>query len=119
MPGRKTLGGKLGPPGAGGQGCGPCWLLVGSYARGDAGVGSDLDMVVVVEASDEGFERRAAGYDATNLPVPVDLPVYTQDEWRRMMDRGGRFVETLRRETVWLHGADLLASVDEQDWANG
>jgi len=53
----------------------------GSYGRGDWGVGSDLDMVVIVEDSREPFERRAARFDATGLPVPVDLLVYTRAEW--------------------------------------
>ena len=53
----------------------------GSYARGDWGVGSDLDVVVVLEESTEPFERRAARLDATGLPVPADVLVYTRAEW--------------------------------------
>jgi predicted nucleotidyltransferase len=52
----------------------------GSYARGDWGVGSDLDLVVVVESSDLLFQRRAATWDMIELPVPTDLLVYTQLE---------------------------------------
>jgi predicted nucleotidyltransferase len=33
----------------------------GSYARGDWGVGSDLDVIAVVAFSDEAFTRRALG----------------------------------------------------------
>ena len=32
----------------------------GSYARGDAAVGSDLDLVVLIQESSVPFERRAA-----------------------------------------------------------
>ncbi len=56
----------------------------GSYARGDWGVGSDLDLIVVVEASELPFERRAARWDATRLPVPADLLVYTRGEWETL-----------------------------------
>jgi hypothetical protein len=72
----------------------------GSYARGDAGVGSDLDLVVVVEASDLPFERRGTAWDTTALPVPADLLVYTEAEWARLAaeDRPPRLV----RETVWI-----------------
>lgn len=42
----------------------------GSYARGDAGVGSDLDLVAVVESSPEPFERRALDWDLSSLPIP-------------------------------------------------
>ena len=69
----------------------------GSYARGDWGVGSDLDMVVIVEDSREPFERRAARWDATGLPVPADVLVYTSAEWRRMSGR--------LREVVWVSGS--------------
>src|SRR5438132_2078201 len=34
----------------------------GSYARGDWGVGSDLDLVAVVDESDEPCERRALSW---------------------------------------------------------
>jgi len=69
----------------------------GSYARGDWGVGSDLDVVVVVRESDEPFVRRAAGFDTGELPVPVDLLVYTREEWQGLAQEGGR----LTREVRW------------------
>lgn len=69
----------------------------GSYARGDWGVGSDLDVAVIVEDSAEPFERRAARWDATGLPVPADVLVYTSAEWRRMSGR--------LREVVWVSGS--------------
>jgi predicted nucleotidyltransferase len=57
----------------------------GSYARGDHGVGSDLDLVVVVAESAEPIERRAARWDTTGLPVPADLLVYTRAEWTALV----------------------------------
>lgn len=42
-------------------------------ARGDAGVGSDLDLEAVVEQSALPFERRAVEWDLQSLPVPGDL----------------------------------------------
>ncbi|MBZ5638199.1 MAG: nucleotidyltransferase domain-containing protein [Acidobacteriia bacterium] len=76
----------------------------GSYARGDSGVGSDLDLVAVVGAADEPFERRALSWDLYPLPVPADLLVYTRDEWSRMASGDSRFARTLRAETVWIFG---------------
>ena len=76
--------------------------VFGSYARGDAGVGSDLDLVVVVQADDEPFTRRAARWDVTRLPVPAEVLVYTEAEWNALHERGGRFAETLLREVVWV-----------------
>ena len=74
----------------------------GFYARGDWGVGSDLDLLIVVERSDRPFARRAADWDATNLPVPADVLVYTEGEWKRL-PTGGRFGRTLDREVKWVY----------------
>lgn len=77
----------------------------GSYARGDWGVGSDLDLIVIVRESQHPFERRAVEWDATELPVPVDVLVYTQAEWDAL-ERGGR---SLARETVWVTEPQVAA----------
>lgn len=74
----------------------------GSYARGDWGVGSDLDLVVVVKESTLAFERRAVEWDTTKLPVPADLLVYTSPEWQSL---AGRFRNTLEKEAVWVYVA--------------
>ena len=76
--------------------------VFGSYARGDAAFGSDLDLVAVVEDSQEPFERRAVSWDLASLPVPAEILVYTQAEWRRLVDEGSRFAAVLRREARWL-----------------
>ncbi len=74
----------------------------GSYARGDAGVGSDLDLVAVVRASAEPFERRSIDWDLSGLPVPAEILVYTEAEWAELRRRGGRFARMLADEAVWL-----------------
>jgi len=75
----------------------------GSYARGDAGVGSDLDIIIILSDSELPFERRAARYDTTCLPVPADLLVYTAAEWQSMLAEPRPFAQRLDRETVWLY----------------
>ncbi len=74
----------------------------GSYARGDWGVGSDLDLIVIVESSSKPMERRAVEWDTNDLPVPADLLVYTEDEWQKMRSQG-RFGRTVMREAVWVY----------------
>ena len=49
----------------------------GSYARGDQGVGSDLDVLIIVRESQTPFNRRAAIWDSTDLPLAVDVLVST------------------------------------------
>ncbi len=74
----------------------------GSYARGDWGVGSDLDVLLVVSRSGVPFERRALEFDTLTLPVPTDLLVYTPEELGALGDREGRFASMLAREVVWV-----------------
>jgi predicted nucleotidyltransferase len=74
----------------------------GSYATGRWGVGSDLDLVVVVETSDEPFDRRAVSWDLHDLPVSADLLVYTKSEWNRLLQTPGGFQRHLERDTIWL-----------------
>ena len=77
-----------------------CIGYFGSYARGDWGVGSDLDLIVIVKHSDLPFERRSVGWNVTALPVPVDLLIYTQEEWNELHQR--KFYSTVMREAIWV-----------------
>ncbi|MFN3336569.1 MAG: nucleotidyltransferase domain-containing protein [Thermomicrobium sp.] len=79
--------------------------VFGSYARGDAGVGSDLNLVVILEASELPFERRMTLLPLEELPVPAEALVYTRAEWEQLGKWSPRLAETLRRETVWVRGS--------------
>jgi uncharacterized protein len=74
----------------------------GSYARGNHGVGSDLDLVVLLSASELPPQRRMLGWPLETLPVPADVLVYTLAEWERLKRRETRFSRMLQEETVWL-----------------
>ncbi len=74
----------------------------GSFARGDWGVGSDIDLIAIVRTSAERFDRRAVAWDLTQLPVPADLVVYTEAEWLALSAQGSRFAQTVEREALWL-----------------
>ena len=74
----------------------------GSYARGDWGVGSDLDVLVLVRRSSTPFERRSSQWPAEELPVPADVLVYTLSEWEAL-DPKGRWRRTLAAEVVWVY----------------
>jgi predicted nucleotidyltransferase len=72
----------------------------GSYARGDWGVGSDLDLVVVVEASDLPPRQRAVAFPSEDLPVPAEVLVYTAEEWESREEHS--FLKTIEKEVVWV-----------------
>jgi len=71
----------------------------GSLSAGRWGVGSDLDLIVLLRSANESFERRGTRFDTTKLPVPVDLLVYSQEEWERMTKEG-----RAPKGVVWLYG---------------
>lgn len=75
----------------------------GSYATGDWGVGSDLDLVAVVAASRRPFLERGRDWDLTSLPVPAEILVYTEAEWQDVVARGDRFARVLSTQVVWIH----------------
>jgi len=87
---------------------------IGSYARGDWGVGSDLDLFILVERSDRPFGRRASRWDTTALPVPTDVWVYTREEWERMAAQGSRFYQEVTREAVWVYERPEQTPHEEQ-----
>ncbi len=76
---------------------------IGSYARGDWGVGSDLDIIIVLRDSPLPLAERARQFDATQLPVPADVLVYTEREFTSLLEADTRFARALQREIVWLH----------------
>ncbi len=76
----------------------------GSFARGDWGVGGDLDLVAVVRETPTPFEQRGLGWDLTPLPVSADLLVYTVAEWKAIVASGDRFGQVLAEEVVWILG---------------
>lgn len=50
--------------------------VFGSYARGDWGVGSDLDLLIVLNSSALPFKRHMALLPLESLPVPAEALVY-------------------------------------------
>lgn len=80
----------------------------GSYARGAAGFGSDLDLIAIVGTDNRPAMERSLDWPTEALPVPADLLVYTVGEWKRLEAEGGRFGRTLRAEARWLVGREAL-----------
>jgi len=75
----------------------------GSYARGDWGMGSDLDVIAVVDETHLPFEKRPVNYRLEHLPVASEILVYTVDEWDALLTRDSRFSRMLKSEVVWIY----------------
>ena len=67
----------------------------GSYANDTWGVGSDVDLIIVLGSTDRDFLERGRDFDTTDLPVPADVLVYSVSEADGMArDLAG---------TIWLY----------------
>lgn len=77
---------------------------IGSYARGDWGPGSDLDLIVVTRGELPPLGERAREWDTADIPVPTDLILYSAGEWRRALARSPRWRRVVKEEAVWLIG---------------
>jgi predicted nucleotidyltransferase len=74
-------------------------VLFGSYARGEAGPDSDLDLLVEMETTARPPERATAIRAAFGLhPWPMDLLVYTPEEVQRLRQQSGTLVAIIERE---------------------
>jgi predicted nucleotidyltransferase len=78
----------------------------GSYARGDWGVGSDLDLIAVVTDISIPFEERFVEWDLSDLPVPAEILVYSSTEWKALQKGTDKFSRMLRHEVVWTYAQD-------------
>ena len=84
-------------------------ILFGSVARGDGSATSDVDLAVVMPHA-HGQPVVGRGHDillSVRPAVPVDLVIYSPEEWEQVQDRA--FV----REEVLAKGRDLI------EWRHG
>ncbi|WP_231597352.1 nucleotidyltransferase domain-containing protein [Synechococcus sp. CBW1004] len=78
--------------------------VFGSYGRGDAGVGSDLDLVLILESCALPIWERLRRWDTGALPLACDLLVYSREEWQTLPSWNPRLAEVLGRDARWLAG---------------
>jgi hypothetical protein len=83
----------------------------GSFAKDNWGVGSDLDLIAIIQDSSIPFERRRLTWNFDTLPVPTDILIYTMKEWQDMRQRGGKFVDMIEKEAVWLYRDNALNKI--------
>jgi predicted nucleotidyltransferase len=76
--------------------------VFGSLPAGRAVPGSDVDLLVIVSASDLPFLDRGPVYRPDSFPVGVDVFAYTEEEARQMLAEGNSFLRRVLAEAVTL-----------------
>lgn len=82
-------------------------ILFGSIARGDYGLYSDADVLIIVNKSEykRYFDRIPEFIDFfLNSKVPVDIFPYTAEEIERMKSNGNFFIIKALKEGIELAG---------------
>lgn len=86
-------------------------LLFGSEARGNAGVKSDIDLLVVLDLDilPGSYKERNMNYLRISRSIreiekhhPIDLLVYTKPEFEMMTSRGSLFMRSILKEAIQL-----------------
>ena len=81
--------------------------LFGSYGRGTAGVGSDLDLLLIDSAAIGTQQQRLLEWPLERLPLSCDALVLTPSEFEQLMACGSRMAQELQRDLRWLLGSAL------------
>ncbi|MCP9785158.1 nucleotidyltransferase domain-containing protein [Cyanobium sp. N5-Cardenillas] len=76
--------------------------VFGSYGRGTAGVGSDLDLLLIDAGASGPQHRRLLNWPLALLPLSCDALVLTPEEHDALMAAGSRFAMELGRDARWL-----------------
>lgn len=76
--------------------------VFGSYGRGTAGVGSDLDLLLIDSAAEGPQHQRLLKWPLEQLPLSCDALVLTPPEFERLMTSGSRMAQDLQRDLRWL-----------------
>ena len=72
--------------------------LFGSFARGNAVPGSDIDLLVVLRDDPRPPRERIVDYLPERFPVGVDIVPWTEAELNERLARGDRMAHTILTE---------------------
>ncbi len=77
--------------------------LFGSQAKGTATNKSDIDLCVVIDTENKR-KLIADMYCSIVCDIPIDLLVYTPEEWKECVDDNTSFAYKIANEGVKLYG---------------
>ena len=80
-------------------------ILFGSFARGDYGVRSDLDLLVVLAHSDRPARERLTEFLDYASPYPTDMLLLTQAELAARLAEDDPFLKRALSEGIQLYPA--------------
>lgn len=73
-------------------------IIFGSMARGDYTALSDIDVVVVMQSDKDFFARTFEVMRHCNTDIPLDLLVYTPQEFQSMIEHQNPFIRKILKE---------------------
>lgn len=76
--------------------------VFGSYGRGEAGVGSDLDLLLIDSQAAGPQQRRLLVWPLAELPLSCDALVLTPAEHADLLANGSAMAAALARDSRWL-----------------
>ena len=76
--------------------------LYGSYGRGTASVGSDLDLLLVDTRAQGPQHQRLQQWPLERLPLSCDALVLTPSELEQLLAEPSKMADELRRDFRWL-----------------
>lgn len=76
--------------------------VFGSYGRGTAGVGSDLDLLLIDAGAEGSQYNRLPLWPLEQLPLSCDALVFTPGEFDVLMASDQRMAKELRSDARWI-----------------
>lgn len=73
-------------------------ILFGSSARGEKDKYSDIDLIIIKKTKDRFLQRLKKAALLIREPLPVDLFVYTPEEFAQMLEDENPFVQMVSKE---------------------
>jgi predicted nucleotidyltransferase len=73
-------------------------IIFGSYARGDVHQGSDLDLVIIKNTKEKFLRRMDRVLNLCDGEIAVEPLIYTETEFKKMLEQGNDFLETVSKE---------------------